>query len=117
MVGLHTKNHLESRARELTRRDPAANQIDENLDARVSPIQKNTFLPMLPPCLLQSTSSLSKADLLFYEISVTQINLASDIAMTTPIPQPPGIPLLGNIFNVDPSNTWTSLQKLWEKYG
>ena len=37
--------------------------------------------------------------------------------MTTPIPQPPGIPLLGNIFDVDPSNTWTSLQKLWEKYG
>ncbi|MCJ1450159.1 hypothetical protein MMC28_000488 [Mycoblastus sanguinarius] len=37
--------------------------------------------------------------------------------MTTPIPQPPGIPLLGNIFDVDPSNTWVSLQKLWEKYG
>lgn len=37
--------------------------------------------------------------------------------MSTPIPQPPGIPLLGNIFDVDPSNTWTSLQKLWEKYG
>ena len=37
--------------------------------------------------------------------------------MTTAIPQPPGIPLLGNIFDVDPSNTWTSLQKLWEKYG
>ncbi|MCJ1235042.1 hypothetical protein MMC14_003006 [Varicellaria rhodocarpa] len=37
--------------------------------------------------------------------------------MTTPIPQPPGIPLLGNIFDVDPNNTWTSLQKLWEKYG
>lgn len=37
--------------------------------------------------------------------------------MTTQIPQPPGVPLLGNIFDVDPSNTWTSLQKLWEKYG
>ncbi|KAL8692938.1 MAG: hypothetical protein Q9218_002140 [Villophora microphyllina] len=37
--------------------------------------------------------------------------------MTTPIPQPPGIPLVGNIFDVDPSNTWVSLQKLWEKYG
>ncbi|KAG8530293.1 uncharacterized protein KY384_004795 [Bacidia gigantensis] len=37
--------------------------------------------------------------------------------MTTPIPQPPGIPLLGNIFDIDPSNTWTSLQKLWEKHG
>ncbi|KAI4284652.1 MAG: hypothetical protein L6R35_004850 [Caloplaca aegaea] len=37
--------------------------------------------------------------------------------MTTPIPQPPGVPLLGNISDVDPSNTWVSLQKLWEKYG
>ena len=37
--------------------------------------------------------------------------------MPTAIPQPPGIPLLGNIFDIDPSNTWTSLQKLWEKYG
>lgn len=37
--------------------------------------------------------------------------------MTTTIPQPPGIPLLGNIFDIDPSNTWVSLQNLWEKYG
>ncbi|KAL8832586.1 MAG: hypothetical protein Q9191_000155 [Dirinaria sp. TL-2023a] len=37
--------------------------------------------------------------------------------MTTPIPQPPGLPLLGNVFDVNPSNTWTSLQKLWEKHG
>ncbi|KAL8834142.1 MAG: hypothetical protein Q9170_003889 [Blastenia crenularia] len=37
--------------------------------------------------------------------------------MSTAIPKPPGVPLLGNIFDVDPSNTWVSLQKLWEKYG
>lgn len=37
--------------------------------------------------------------------------------MSQPIPQPPGVPLLGNIFDVDPSNTWTSLKKLQEKYG
>ncbi|OLN97923.1 Bifunctional P-450:NADPH-P450 reductase 1 [Colletotrichum chlorophyti] len=37
--------------------------------------------------------------------------------MTTPIPQPPGVPVLGNIFDVDPKNTWTSLKKLSEKYG
>ncbi|KAL8783253.1 MAG: hypothetical protein Q9213_004765 [Squamulea squamosa] len=37
--------------------------------------------------------------------------------MTTAIPKPPGIPLLGNVSDVDPSNTWVSLQKLWEKYG
>ncbi|KAK4235832.1 cytochrome P450 [Achaetomium macrosporum] len=36
---------------------------------------------------------------------------------STPIPQPPGIPLLGNIFSVDPGNTWWSLKALAEKYG
>ncbi|KAK3302850.1 cytochrome P450 [Chaetomium strumarium] len=36
---------------------------------------------------------------------------------STPIPQPPGIPLLGNVFDVDPSNTWWSLKTLAEKYG
>ncbi|KAI5921808.1 cytochrome P450 [Camillea tinctor] len=37
--------------------------------------------------------------------------------MSQPIPQPPGVPLLGNIFDVDPNNTWASLKKLSEKYG
>ncbi|CRG87835.1 cytochrome P450, putative [Talaromyces islandicus] len=37
--------------------------------------------------------------------------------MTTPIPQPPGVPLLGNIFDINPSNTWTSLNKLAAKWG
>ncbi|TFB07390.1 Bifunctional cytochrome P450/NADPH-P450 reductase [Trichoderma ghanense] len=37
--------------------------------------------------------------------------------MTTPIPKPPGVPLLGNIFDVKPSNTWDSLRKLADKYG
>ncbi|KAI1149076.1 cytochrome P450 [Nemania diffusa] len=37
--------------------------------------------------------------------------------MSQPIPQPPGLPLLGNIKDVDPSNTWLSLKKLSEKYG
>ncbi|KAI5867883.1 cytochrome P450 [Durotheca rogersii] len=37
--------------------------------------------------------------------------------MSLPIPQPPGVPLLGNIFDVDPSNTWESLRKLAERYG
>ena len=37
--------------------------------------------------------------------------------MTTPIPKPRGLPLLGNILNIDVNNTWVSLQKLWEKYG
>ncbi|KAL2151781.1 hypothetical protein VTH82DRAFT_6879 [Thermothelomyces myriococcoides] len=37
--------------------------------------------------------------------------------MSTPIPQPPGIPLLGNVFDVDPNNTWWSLKTLAEKYG
>ncbi|KAI1125399.1 cytochrome P450 [Nemania abortiva] len=37
--------------------------------------------------------------------------------MSQPIPQPPGLPLLGNVKDVDPSNTWLSLKKLAEKYG
>ncbi|KAL2267978.1 hypothetical protein VTJ83DRAFT_2824 [Remersonia thermophila] len=37
--------------------------------------------------------------------------------MSTPIPRPPGIPLLGNIFDIDPNNTWWSLKTLAEKYG
>ncbi|KAI8962621.1 cytochrome P450 [Daldinia sp. FL1419] len=36
--------------------------------------------------------------------------------MSTPIPQPPGMPLLGNIFDIDTNNTWDSLRKLAEKY-
>jgi len=39
------------------------------------------------------------------------------ITMLTPIPQPPGVPVLGNIFDVNPSNTWASLKVLAEKYG
>ncbi|KOS20005.1 Bifunctional P-450:NADPH-P450 reductase [Escovopsis weberi] len=37
--------------------------------------------------------------------------------MTTPIPKPPGVPLLGNIFDVNSNNTWDSLKTLAEKYG
>ncbi|KAK3321893.1 cytochrome P450 [Apodospora peruviana] len=37
--------------------------------------------------------------------------------MSTPIPRPPGVPLLGNIRDIDPSNTWWSLKGLAEKYG
>ncbi|KAK5995326.1 hypothetical protein PT974_03730 [Cladobotryum mycophilum] len=37
--------------------------------------------------------------------------------MTTPIPQPPGVPILGNIFDVNPANTWESLRQLAEKHG
>ena len=37
--------------------------------------------------------------------------------MSNPIPQPVGVPLLGNIFDVDPNTTWISLKKLADKYG
>ncbi|KYK60230.1 cytochrome P450 [Drechmeria coniospora] len=37
--------------------------------------------------------------------------------MSQPIPQPAGVPILGNIFDVSPSNTWSSLKKLAEQYG
>ncbi|CAN8105297.1 unnamed protein product [Discula destructiva] len=37
--------------------------------------------------------------------------------MSHRIPQPRGVPLLGNIFDVNPSNTWLSLQRLAETHG
>ncbi|KAH8179098.1 cytochrome p450 domain-containing protein [Sarocladium implicatum] len=37
--------------------------------------------------------------------------------MTQPIPQPKGLPILGNIFDVNPDNTWASLKKLTEQHG
>ncbi|PNY22935.1 Bifunctional P450/NADPH-P450 reductase [Tolypocladium capitatum] len=37
--------------------------------------------------------------------------------MSQPIPQPSGLPILGNIFDVTPSNTWASLKRLAEQYG
>ncbi|KAI0101194.1 cytochrome P450 [Daldinia grandis] len=37
--------------------------------------------------------------------------------MSVPIPQPPGVPFLGNIFDIDTNNTWDSLRELAEKYG
>ncbi|KAL1863137.1 hypothetical protein Daus18300_008130 [Diaporthe australafricana] len=37
--------------------------------------------------------------------------------MSHPIPQPKGLPLVGNVLDVNPSNTWQSLQRLSEKHG
>lgn len=37
--------------------------------------------------------------------------------MSTPIPQPPGYPLLGNVTDIDPKNSIKSLLQLSEKYG
>ncbi|PHH67527.1 hypothetical protein CDD80_769 [Ophiocordyceps camponoti-rufipedis] len=37
--------------------------------------------------------------------------------MSQPIPRPAGVPLLGNIFDVNPSNPWASLNALAEKHG
>ncbi|KAJ6111170.1 hypothetical protein N7486_003405 [Penicillium sp. IBT 16267x] len=36
--------------------------------------------------------------------------------MASEIPQPPGVPLLGNVLDVNPNETWGSLIKLSEKY-
>ncbi|KAI9933121.1 hypothetical protein ASPWEDRAFT_114596 [Aspergillus wentii DTO 134E9] len=36
--------------------------------------------------------------------------------MSSPIPQPPGLPILGNIRDLDPSNVWGSLNKLAAQY-
>ncbi|CAG7922140.1 unnamed protein product [Penicillium olsonii] len=37
--------------------------------------------------------------------------------MSTPIPSPAGVPLLGNIFDVNPNETWNSLNKLAKQFG
>ena len=37
--------------------------------------------------------------------------------MTTPIPSPPGLPLLGNTFDVDPQDQKASLNRLADIYG
>ncbi|KAJ5144821.1 hypothetical protein N7448_002213 [Penicillium atrosanguineum] len=37
--------------------------------------------------------------------------------MSFQIPQPPGVPILGNVFDVNPNETWNSLIQLSEKYG
>jgi hypothetical protein len=37
--------------------------------------------------------------------------------MSLPIPQPPGIPLLGNIYDVNPDDAVASLAYLAGKYG
>lgn len=37
--------------------------------------------------------------------------------MGTPIPAPPGLPLLGNINDVDPEDSMASLMHLVELYG
>ncbi|UNI22871.1 hypothetical protein JDV02_008717 [Purpureocillium takamizusanense] len=44
-------------------------------------------------------------------------SLSLHFTMTQPIPQPAGVPILGNIFDIQPSNTWASLKKLSEQYG
>ncbi|KAK2810730.1 hypothetical protein FQN50_002773 [Emmonsiellopsis sp. PD_5] len=37
--------------------------------------------------------------------------------MATPIPGPPGVPLLGNVFDINTKDTWGSLRTLADKYG
>ncbi|KIX94974.1 uncharacterized protein Z520_09284 [Fonsecaea multimorphosa CBS 102226] len=37
--------------------------------------------------------------------------------MSTPIPSPPGIPILGNVLDIDPNNANQSLRHLADKYG
>ncbi|KAJ5085745.1 hypothetical protein N7532_010516 [Penicillium argentinense] len=37
--------------------------------------------------------------------------------MSSEIPQPPGVPFLGNIFDINPNDTWNSLIKISKEYG
>lgn len=37
--------------------------------------------------------------------------------MTTPIPSPPGLPLVGNVYDIDPRNQLKSMMHLIDIYG
>lgn len=37
--------------------------------------------------------------------------------MSVPIPQPPGVPILGNVWDIDPKQSLLSLAHIAEKYG
>ena len=103
-VGTLISSQVKGLIRVVTREDHA-------LPSKSDFVFVHVTTPLLYPFLCNVHSPLP------YAIFVTNVGWTADITMTTPIPQPSGIPLLGNIFDVDPSNTWNSLQKLWEKYG
>jgi methionyl-tRNA synthetase len=37
--------------------------------------------------------------------------------MASSIPQPPGLPFIGNVLDINQNDTWGSLKKLADKYG
>lgn len=37
--------------------------------------------------------------------------------MASSVPQPPGLPFLGNVLDIDTNDTWGSFKKLADKYG
>lgn len=39
------------------------------------------------------------------------------VSQYTPIPQPPGVPLLGNVYDIDPELPLQSLELLADNYG
>jgi len=42
---------------------------------------------------------------------------SSDQVMVTPIPSPPGYPLIGNLLDLDADTSADSLRDIWETYG
>jgi hypothetical protein len=77
---------------------------------------KNAFLLASRTCV-RELSAYALSFFYLKEISLLITSTCISETMSIPIPQPPGVPLLGNIFDVDPNNTWTSLNRLAEKYG
>jgi cytochrome P450 / NADPH-cytochrome P450 reductase len=82
-----------------------------------------SFLSFPPPTLISAsrfTSSLpcvNRATCSEFRKENTATMPSIDIRDTTPIPQPAGWPIVGNLTDVDPELPILSLQQLGEKYG
>lgn len=49
--------------------------------------------------------------------SASIISSEFECNMTTPIPSPPGLPLVGNMFDIDPQDRMNSIMHLADIYG
>jgi hypothetical protein len=78
-------------------------------DALTSPVALVLALIQLP---LHKSTGFS-----YYIPELPFFSLAILLIMSVPIPQPPGVPLLGNVWDIDPKQSLLSLAHIAEKYG